>query len=94
MIRDLATVFFSLAAGFTVSGIAAELYRLIMGKKNEPKSHMAVMIVAGPNMLLQSAAGSLRARSCSAASFWLAAAVSAYWSFVLGLFVLNVALAL
>ena len=38
------------------------------------------------------AARAWRSKDCSAVAFWLAAAISGYWSFALGLFVLQVAL--
>jgi hypothetical protein len=96
MTRDLATVFFAIAAGFTLSGIAANLYALFRQRQAElgQGTNLAVLVVAGPSVLIGSAASSLRARKSSAVAFWLAAAVSAYWSFVLGLFLLNLVLAL
>ena len=36
----------------------------------------------------------LRKKACSRFAFWLAASIAAYWSFALGLFVLNLSLAL
>jgi hypothetical protein len=52
------------------------------------------MVVAGPNVLLHGAKKSLRAQSLSQPLFWLASAVAGYWSFVLGLFLLNLVVAL
>ena len=97
-VRDMMVVLFATTAGFTVSGILANLYRLIVG--NDPRSrsgrtvHLAIMVVAGPNVLLENAANSLRTKACSRLAFWLAALVAAYWSFAIGLFVLNLSLAL
>jgi hypothetical protein len=97
MLRDLIVIFFSVAAGFTASGIVASLYRLVA---NKPESrvgktvYLAVMVVAGPSVLVANAAKSLRAKGCSRYAFWLAAAVAGYWSFAIGLFVLNISLAL
>ena len=96
--KDLMVALFATTAGFTVSGILANLYRLLV-RKPEPGAskslhYYAVMVVAGPNVLLENAAQSLRAKSCSKFAFWLAASISAYWSFAIGLFVLNLYLAL
>jgi hypothetical protein len=52
------------------------------------------MVVAGPNVLLKNAAQALRKKACSPYAFWLVASIAAYWSFAIGLFVLNVSLAL
>ena len=95
--RDVVVMLFSIAAGFTASGIVANLYRLVADK---PQSgigktiYLAVMVVAGPSVLVGNATKSLRAKGCSRFAFWLATAVAGYWSFAIGLFVLNISLAL
>ena len=96
MVRDLLVVLFAITAGFTASGIVANIYRLLARKPENPlekTAYIAVMVVAGPNVLFENAATSVRAKSCSKVAFFLAAAVTAYWSFALGLFILNVAIA-
>lgn len=91
------TVLFSIVVGLTASGIVANLYRLF-GRRPETLSaragYVAVMIVAGPSVLFDNAARAWRKKSCSAIAFWLAAAISGYWSLALGLFVLSIAIAL
>ena len=97
MLRDLLVVLFAMASGFTASGIVANIYRLLARKAENPfakTAYIAVMVVAGPNVLFENAAASVRAKSCSRVAFFLAAAVTAYWSFAIGLFILNVALAI
>jgi hypothetical protein len=97
MIHDLMVVLFATTAGFTASGILANLYRLVAGKPESAAgkgTYYAIMVVAGPNVLLENAATSLKKKSCSRFAFWLAASISAYWSFAIGLFVLNLYLAL
>ena len=95
--RDVTVVLFATASGFTASGILGNLYRLLV---REPETaaakaaYYAVMVVAGPNVLIEKASLSLRTKACSRAAFWLAAALAAYWSFAIGLFVLNLSLAL
>jgi uncharacterized protein DUF6949 len=96
MVKDLTIALFALATGFTLSGIIANVYQLVTGKheKLAETSSLALMMFAGPSLLLENAAASLRSRSCTIFAFWLAAAISAYWSFVLGLFVLNIVVVL
>ena len=90
-------VLFATTAGFTASGIIANLYRLLVKAKPETMParivYLSVMVVAGPNVLFENAANSLRKKACSKLAFWLAAAIVAYWSLAIGLFVLDVALA-
>jgi hypothetical protein len=96
--RDLVVVLFATTAGFTASGILANLYRLIAGSKPQSPNgrtlYLALMVVAGPNVLLENAANSLKTKACSRLAFWLVVMVTAYWSFAIGLFVLNLSLAL
>jgi hypothetical protein len=95
MVRDLLVVLFAMAAGFTASGLVANTYRLLAKKPENPfekTAYIAVMVVAGPNVLFENAATSVRAKSCSRVAFFLAAAVTAYWSFAIGLFILDLAI--
>ena len=98
MLHDLMVVLFATTAGFTASGIIANIYRLIVKKKAENPfsklSYIAVMVVAGPTVLFDNAARSWKTKSCTAMAFWLATAICGYWSFALGLFVIELALAL
>jgi hypothetical protein len=94
--RDILLVAFATVAGFTVSGILANIYRLVARKPETfagRVSYIAVMVVAGPNVLFENATTSFRANDCSSFAFWLAASISAYWSFALGMFILQVYLA-
>ncbi|MBL6936303.1 MAG: hypothetical protein ISS15_13385 [Alphaproteobacteria bacterium] len=83
---------FATLCGFTASGILANLYRLI-AKKPETTTgrvgYAVVMVVAGPNVLFENAATSFRAKDCSSFAFWLAVSIACYWSFGLGLFVIQ-----
>ncbi|HEX2590085.1 MAG TPA: hypothetical protein VHL34_01235 [Rhizomicrobium sp.] len=94
-LRDLLVVMFAVTAGFTASGLVANTYRLLARKPEtnaEKTAYIAVMVLAGPNVLFENAATSVRAKSCSRVAFFLAAAVTSYWSFVIGLFILDLAL--
>jgi hypothetical protein len=91
-LRGLLIILFAIAFGFTASGITANLYRLIARKPESIRAkivYAGVMVLAGPSVLFENAATSFRAKKCSSLAFWLAAAVAGYWSFALGLFVLN-----
>ena len=93
MLHGILVILFAIAIGFTASGITANLYRLVANKPETTKGkiiYAGVMVVAGPNVLFENAANSFRAKKCSSLAFWMAAAVAAYWSFALGLFVLNI----
>ena len=96
--RDALAGVFALAAGFTASGIVASLYRLLAGKDTGSSFgraiYVAVMIFAGPTVLFENAAKAWRQKSCSGVAFWLAAALSGYWSMALGLLVIQLGLAL
>jgi hypothetical protein len=96
MIHSLLIFLYALTGGLALSGIVANIYRLLTPKKSETTSGRAtyyiVMVVAGPTVLLDNAARSWRTKNCSTIAFWLAAAVSAYWSFIVGLFAMNIAL--
>jgi hypothetical protein len=97
MLHDLMVVLFVTTAGFTASGIIANAYRLVAKKAEKPLArlvYLAVMVFAGPNVLFENAARSWRAKGCSTTAFWLAAAISGYWSFALGLFVVQIGLAI
>ena len=97
MYKDIALVVFATLAGFTASGILANVYRLAAHKPvtlGGRIGYVAVMVVAGPNVLFLNAASSFRAKDCSTFAFWLAALIAAYWSFALGLLIVEVALAL
>ena len=90
--HGLIIILFAITIGFTASGIIANIYRLI-AKKPESLSarivYAGVMVVAGPNVLFENAAKSFKTKKCSGIAFWLAAAIAGYWSFVIGLLVLN-----
>jgi hypothetical protein len=97
MFHDFMVVMFATTAGFTASGIIANLYRLVAKKAEKPLAriaYVAVMVIAGPTVLFDNAARTWRAKGCSSMAFWLAAAISGYWSFALGLFVIQIGLAL
>jgi hypothetical protein len=97
MIHSVSVALFVMTAGFTASGITANLYRLLASKPETPTGktvYVAVMAVAGPSVLFENAAKTFRAKGCSPIAFWLAAAIAGYWSFILGLFFVQIGMAL
>jgi hypothetical protein len=93
MLHGLIIILFAIAIGFTASGITSNLYRLIADKPETMRGkiiYAGVMVLAGPSVLFENAATSFKAKKCSGAAFWVAAAVAGYWSFALGLLVLNI----
>jgi|SRR5581483_11170039 len=97
MFHDAFVALFAIAAGFTASGIVTSLYRLFAGTqpgKLWQRAFWAVIAVAGPIMLIEKAAKAKRAQSISRYGFWAATALCGYWSFAIGLFVLQLGVTL
>jgi hypothetical protein len=91
----IALLFFSIAAGFTASAIVANLYRISGFQAETPRGELvrlAVLVIAGPSVLLESALRGFNAKDWRAASFWLVTAGVLYWSLALGLLVIDVAI--
>ncbi|MFL5238658.1 MAG: DUF6949 family protein [Rhizomicrobium sp.] len=96
MFHETAVLLYAMTAGFTASGIIANLYRLAEEHRKRELSrtvYYASLVVAGPSMLFEKAVKSWRAKDCTWVAFWLAAAVAGYWSLALGMVILEVALA-
>jgi hypothetical protein len=96
-LHDLTVALFAMTAGFTTSGICANLYRLLARDTASAigrVTYVAVMMIAGPNFLFENAARAWREKSCSGVAFWLAAALAGYWSLALGLLVIEIVLVL
>jgi hypothetical protein len=87
-----------MATGFTASGIIENIYRLIFPKVESGSiartAHIGVMVFAGPSVLFGSSFKAMREQKSSKGAFWLASAVAAYWSLVIGLILLRILLAL
>jgi hypothetical protein len=95
LLRELTVLFYALVTGLTLSGITANIYR-ILARKAESRSATAiyygVMVFAGASVLLENATRSYRKKDCSALAYGFAAALVGYWCFILGLLVLTVVL--
>lgn len=87
--HDLMVFLFAVCGGVTLSGITANIYRLLAAKKPEGKTgtavYYAVMAFAGPSVLLENATRSYRKDTCSNMAYMFAVAIASYWAFVLGM---------
>jgi hypothetical protein len=95
--KDALLIGFATLAGLAASGILANLYRLVAKKPQTSVGklgHVAIMIVAGPSVLFENATSAFRKHDCSTFTFWLATAIATYWSFAIGLLMIQVWLAL
>ena len=93
-VRDLTVLLFAVAGGLTLSGIVANLYRLLARKpdgKAQTAVYYAVMTVAGPSVLFENATRSYRKAACSRMAYGFAVAIAGYWSFILGVAILTAA---
>ena len=89
--KELLELLFAVAGGLTLSGITANLYRILARKpasRSETMLYFAVMTVAGPSVLFNNATRSFRGRACSTPAYAFAVAIAGYWSFALGLLIL------
>ncbi len=90
----LTMLLFATTGGLVLSGIVANLYRLLARKpKGRPEKivYATIMIVAGPSVLLDNATRSFAKRDCSNLAYGFAVGVTAYWSFALGQLLLTLA---
>lgn len=95
--HNLTVFLFAIAAGVTASGLTANIYRLLGGEPTTRLAtivHYAVMIVAGPVVLVANSTRSFRQKECSKAAYALALAFSGYWAFAMGLLILSLAVSL
>jgi hypothetical protein len=91
-VKQLLELLFAVAGGLTLSGIAANFYRILARKpvsRSETMVYLAVMAVAGPSVLFNNATRSFRSKACSTAAYAFAVAIAGYWSFALGLVILS-----
>lgn len=78
---------FAVFGGLALSGIVANLYRLLARKpRHAPERvfYLGVMLFAGPSVLFNNATHSFRRKDCSGMAYTFAVSVTAYWSWVLG----------
>jgi hypothetical protein len=86
--QALLILLFATTGGLALSGIVANLYRLLARKpKGTPERalYLGVMLMAGPSVLIDNATRSYRNKACSNAAYVLAITLTFYWSLALGL---------
>ena len=92
--NPVTTVLIVLTAGFTVSAIAANLYR-IGGFVPETTSglalRLAVLMIAGPSEIFETAVEARINGQWSAFGFWLVIAGICHWSLILGVIAVTAA---
>ncbi len=90
--HSLAYFLIVLTAGFTASGIAANLYRMGGFEPETTLGHffrVVVLMFAGPSEIFESAIVARIGREGTAIGFWLSIAGVCYWSLLLGLVVIH-----
>jgi hypothetical protein len=92
--RNFILLLFAVAAGLTLSGIAANLYRMLAKKPSGTAAtyaHYVVMVLAGPSILFENATRSFRKKECSHTAYGFALGLALYWAFMLGAIVIHLA---
>lgn len=91
-VHDLIVFLFAVSGGITLSAIIANVYRLVAKRPAGTTGtvvHYAVMVLAGPSVLLTNATRSYRKDDCSDFAYLIAVAVSGYWAFAIGMVMLT-----
>jgi hypothetical protein len=86
---------FAVTAGFTASGVIANIYRVCGFKAQNTAGRVfqaAVLVVAGPNVLFEKAMRGFLQKEWKPITFWLVSAGVFYWSLALGLLLLEIAI--
>lgn len=85
--HTLLLLLFATTGGLVLSGIVANLYRIVARKPEGPAArlcYLGVMTMAGPSVLIDNATRSYRRKDCSNAAYVFAVGLTVYWAFVLG----------
>ena len=91
--QSVQLILFTIAAGLTLSGIVANIYRLLASEpKNGPQSfiYYAIMVLGGPSVLFDNATRSFRKKECSCLGWAVALGLATYWAMILGAILLDV----
>jgi uncharacterized protein DUF6949 len=94
-LRELTVLLFAVTSGLTLSGIIANIYRILARKpegQGQTILYYGVMVLAGASVLLENATRTYRKKDCSAPAYGFAIAIVGYWCFIMGLGILTVAL--
>lgn len=91
--NQLTVLIFAIASGVTLSGLVANIYRLFAGSPETTAGKIieaAVMIFAGPVVLIGNSTTSFRKKNCSKGGYVLALTLGGFWSFATGVFILAI----
>jgi hypothetical protein len=94
--RSFLLVMFAIAGGLTLSGIAANLYRIAVNKPKNGEDtwvYYSVMILAGPSVLFDNATRTFRKRQCTRWAYAFAIGLATYWALILGAIILELVIA-
>lgn len=95
IMRNIMLLLFALSGGLTLSGIVANLYRMLSKKPSGRAAtcaHYAVMVLAGPSILFENSTRSFRKKECGRAAYGFALGLALYWAFMLGAIMLRAVL--
>jgi hypothetical protein len=87
LMHTVTTVLIVLTAGFTVSAIVANIYRIAGFTSETTSGHvlrLAVLMIAGPSEIFESAIEARINGQWSALGFWLVITAVGYWSLIIG----------
>jgi hypothetical protein len=93
--HNLILLLFAVAGGLTLSGITANLYRMLAKKPSTKVAtwlHYLIMAFAGPSVLFENSTRSFRKKECGRAAYGFALGLAVYWAFVLGAVVVKLAI--
>ena len=85
--RHFVLFLFSVAGGLALSGIVANLYRILASKplgRAATWTYYSVMVLAGPTVLVNNSTRSFRRKECTRMAYGFALGLAVYWSFLLG----------
>jgi hypothetical protein len=91
--RHFVLFLFSVAGGLTLSGIVANLYRILASKplgRAATWTYYSVMVLAGPTVLLHNSTLSFRRKECTRKAYGFALGLAAYWAFMLGAILVDI----
>ena len=89
---ELTFALYAITVGFTLSAIAANLYRMSGAESKTSRGQffrLAIMALAGPSTIFESVTKRFLRKEWSAGAYWLTVAGISYWSLAIGLLTLN-----
>ena len=91
--KSFLIVMYAIASGLTLSGIVANVYRLLASEPKDATQNLvyyAVMVLGGPSVLFDNAARSFRKKECSGPGLAIALGLATWWAMILGVILLGI----